>query len=156
LLETILRLFNTTVVSLFLGSLLACNFQYINDKATEISALSEIEQTLKVKFPSDARIVFSEEKTRQDKKSWYQREIIYSSEPIQFSRQSPGQMPAEIVIASMNVAGIKPQGKLVDKNALFFETQHKDTSWKVYQTQFETGSYIDVWRFKGADVWEFN
>lgn len=152
--ESILVFSNPIIALLILCSLMGCNPQWNKGKATQSGNIAEIEQILKVKFPSDAKIVFSEEKTREDNKSWYKREIIFSSKPIQFHNHVTEHMPAEIVVASMNASGIEPLGKLIDKNAHIFETHIKDMSWKVYQAQFDTGIYIDVWRFRGADVWE--
>lgn len=116
------------------------------DSKDDSKQLAEMAELLNVEFPADTRIVFSEKNDRDKEAAYFY--IIYTPTPVKFNISPRFKKPAEDTRESLKrvVKNIN-LGKIKDKWAYCYEGEMKNGSWKIYQTNFETGSFLDVQQF---------
>jgi hypothetical protein len=116
------------------------------DSKDESIMLAEIAKLLDVEFPVGARIVFSEKNDRAGEAAYFF--VIYTPKPVKFNMSPSFKKSAEDTFESLRrVVKNKKFGKLKDKWAYCYEGKMQNGSWKIYQTNFETGSYLDIQQF---------
>ncbi len=132
-------------ILMFSAGFIACNTDSVESRDDKVK-LSEIGKLLGVEFPASARIVFSEKNDRTKEVAC--RYVIYTSKPVKFNIPVGFKRPADDTIEILKKV-IKP-GKLekpIDRWTYSYEGEVKNGSWKVYQTHFETGSYLYIQQF---------
>jgi hypothetical protein len=108
--------------------------------------LDETAKLLDVKFPEDAKILFSEKNDRTGEVASFF--VIYTAKPVKFDISPSFKKPAKDTHESLQrVVKNRKFGNLRDKWAYCYEGKMKNGSWKIYQTNFDTGSYLDIQQF---------
>lgn len=132
-----------TVLIIFCVWITACNSDSVNYDNNE---LQELEKVLGVKFPADAKIVYSAKNDRNNE--IYYNHIVHTQKPVVFPGLSAREIPADSSVEVLKRSGsIRNLGKLRDKYTLAYEGSYKSGEWRAYQTNFDTGSYLDIKQF---------
>jgi hypothetical protein len=108
--------------------------------------LQKLEKVLGVKFPADAKVVYSVKNDRNNET--YYNHIVRTQNPVVFPGLTALEMPAESSVEVLkNALSSRQLGKLKDKYTYTYEGSFKSGEWRAYQTNFESGSYLDVKQF---------
>lgn len=131
-------------VILVLSVALACNTNSTGFDGEEgMRQLSELEKMMDVQFPFGSKIVYAESNGRNNES--YISHIVYSPTPVGFNRrQTPPKTPVEDSFEILKIYIKKNFGKLKDKWTYHYEGTVGNGEWSASQTNFETGSYLDV------------
>jgi hypothetical protein len=125
--------------------LAACNSDPANS-GDEKKKLSEMAEFLGVEFPADAKIIHAGKNDRNNELVYYH--IIYTPMPLKFSKPPVAKITAEDSIKNLKkFAGTRKLGKLTDKWKYCYEGNVRKGEWRALQTNFDTGSYLEVEQF---------
>jgi hypothetical protein len=137
-----LRISVTTLI-IFCVWITACNSDSANYDNKE---LQELERVLGVKFPADAKIVYSDRSDRNNEICY--NHIVHTHQPVDFPSLTAREIPAGSSVEVLKqVISVRKLGKLKGKYTLTYEGSYKSGDWKAFQTNFYTGSYLDVKQF---------
>jgi hypothetical protein len=128
---------------IFCTLITACNSDSANSDSNE---LQKLEKVLGVKFPADAKIVYSAKNDRNNE--IYYNHIVHTQQPVVFPGLAALKMPADSPVEVLkNAVSVRKLGKLKEKYTYTYEGTYKNGEWQAYQTNFDTGSYLDVKQF---------
>ncbi|MGD9009616.1 MAG: hypothetical protein PVG41_16950 [Desulfobacteraceae bacterium] len=129
-----------TALIIFCVWITACN----SDSASyDNKELQELEKVLGVRFPADAKIVFSAKNDRNNE--IYYNHIVHTRQPVMFPGLTALKMPADSPVEVLkNAVSVRKLIKLKDKYTYTYEGTYKSGEWQAYQTNFDSGSYLDV------------
>lgn len=131
-------------VILVCSALFACNTnsdKYDNKEGRR--QLSELEKIIGAKFPSGSKIVYATRDERGNEAA--SEHIIYSPSPAEFNRPPDVKISSETFLEILKKASVtKDLEKLKNKQTYSFEGSVGRGQWRVYQRNFETGSYLVV------------
>ena len=134
---------SVTALIIFCIWITACNSDFANYDNNE---LQELEKVLGVKFPADAKIVYSAKNDRNNE--IYYNHIVHTQQPVLFPGLTAREIPADSSIEVLKKASsIRKLGKLKYKYPFAYEGSYKSGEWRAYQTNFYSGSYLDVKQF---------
>jgi hypothetical protein len=132
-----------TVLIIFCVWIAACNSDSANFDNND---LQKLEKVLGVKFPADARIVYSAKNDRNNETHY--NHIVHTQQPVVFPGLTALKMPADSPVEVLkNAVSVRKLGKLKDKYTYTYEGTYKSGEWQAYQTNFYTGSYLDIKQF---------
>lgn len=134
---------SVTVLIIFCVCITACNSNSDNFDNNE---LKELEKVLGVKFPTDAKIVYLVKNDRNNE--IYYNYIVHTQQPVVFPGLTALKMPTDSPVEVLkNAVSVRKLGKLKEKYTYTYEGTYKRGEWQAYQTNFDTGSYLDVKQF---------
>ena len=113
------------------------------DAKQEKIMLAELAKLIHADFPSDTKLLYYHKEDRTVSK----RYVVYSSKPVQFKKRTNLKIPAQSIEASLKaIFKWRKFGALKDQWAYFYEGGEQKSSWNLHQTNFESGSYLYIWR----------
>ena len=140
-----LKVFVFAILVFSTAGFTACSSDPANS-GDENKQLFEIEKFLEVEFPSDAKIVHAGKNDRNNELAYYH--IIYTTTPIKFNKPPVAKILAKDSIKNLEkFAGTRKLGKLTDKWKYCYEGNVKNGEWRALQTNFDTGSYLEIEQF---------
>jgi len=125
------------------GALLACSQnsdKYDNEEGRR--KLAELEKIIGAKFPPGSKIVYATSDERNNEAA--SQHIIYSPTPAEFNRPPNGRLSSETFIEILESSVTKDMGKPKDKWTYPYEGTVGKGDWRAFQTNFESGSYLQV------------
>lgn len=105
--------------------------------------LTEVESMLKVTFPADAKIIYSEKADRSNQAAHFI--TIHTAAPVRFEASEGLKLSPDTAIKKLStLVKAKSLGELKNKWTYNYEGHLENGSWKAYQTTFDSGSYLEV------------